>query len=334
MRTWVRWPLRAGRRTNLAVLVVLTVAFLSGWAAFAAGTPTAARLIAVLHAIAGLGLVVLVPWKAVVVGRATRKHLASALLAALIALSVLAGIVHTLLGFNRYAGLTAMQVHVGAALFALPVVVWHVLRHRQRPARTDASRRALLRTAGLGVAAAAAYLLVEGIAVAARLPGATRRATGSHAVDRPVVTLWLFDSVPDIDVESWRLRSGSRVWRYAELTERAGDEVDAVLDCTNGWYAETSWRGIALDRVLGDLPAGARSIRVHSQTGYDRYFPLDDTPNLLLATHLGGAPLTAGHGAPLRLVAPGRRGFWWVKWVDLVEFSDRLWWAQPPFPTQ
>jgi DMSO/TMAO reductase YedYZ molybdopterin-dependent catalytic subunit len=43
----------------------------------------------------------------------------------------------------------------------------------------------------------------------------------------------------------------------------------------------------------------------------------------LLATHVGGERLSHGHGFPLRLVAPGRRGFQWVKWVERVEVRER-----------
>jgi DMSO/TMAO reductase YedYZ molybdopterin-dependent catalytic subunit len=74
------------------------------------------------------------------------------------------------------------------------------------------------------------------------------------------------------------------------------------------------------------------SVLVTSVTGYRRRLPAADTSTLLLATHLGGAPLSAGHGAPVRLVAPSRRGFWWVKWVTAVELSDQPWWRQTPFP--
>ena len=68
---------RAGRRTNLALLVVLVGAFLSGWAAFAAGTTVPARLATVGHGLLGIGVLALTPWKTVVVRRAPVLRLAS-----------------------------------------------------------------------------------------------------------------------------------------------------------------------------------------------------------------------------------------------------------------
>jgi DMSO/TMAO reductase YedYZ molybdopterin-dependent catalytic subunit len=47
---------------------------------------------------------------------------------------------------------------------------------------------------------------------------------------------------------------------------------------------------------------------------------------------VGGRPLSVGHGFPARLVAPGRRGFWWVKWVSEIDVDDSPWWWQPPLP--
>ena len=58
----------------------------------------------------------------------------------------------------------------------------------------------------------------------------------------------------------------------------------------------------------------------------------DQVPEIAL--EVGGAPLSAGHGFPARLVAPGRRGFWWVKWVTDVRVEDAPWWRQSPFPLQ
>jgi DMSO/TMAO reductase YedYZ molybdopterin-dependent catalytic subunit len=41
----------------------------------------------------------------------------------------------------------------------------------------------------------------------------------------------------------------------------------------------------------------------------------------LLATHVAGRPLPDGNGAPLRLVAPTRRGLDWIKWVDRIDVT-------------
>jgi DMSO/TMAO reductase YedYZ molybdopterin-dependent catalytic subunit len=76
----------------------------------------------------------------------------------------------------------------------------------------------------------------------------------------------------------------------------------------------------------------ARSLLVRSHTGYWVRLPIGDVDHLLLATGAGGRPLSPGHGYPLRLVAPGRRGFWWVKWVDRIEVGAEPAWWQPPFP--
>jgi DMSO/TMAO reductase YedYZ molybdopterin-dependent catalytic subunit len=347
-----RIRLRAGRRTNVALLALLVLAFASGVAAFGVGTTAPGRLVTLAHGAAGLALVLLVPWKSVIVRRSTalraaptREAAAGIALGVLLVVSLLAGVVHVLGGYRTYAGLTPMQVHVGAALLAVPPAVLHVLRHRQLPRRTDLSRRTVLRALGLGGGALVAYGGVEAVARTLSLPGQGRRATGSHEVgsgsaDAMPVTQWALDRVPAIDPAGWRLLVDVEGERVAELDlpmllAMPTDDVQAVLDCTGGWYAEQRWRGVRLDRLLPTpLPPDARSVALVSVTGYERRFPLRDLPSLLVATHLAGAPLSAGHGAPARLVAPGRRGFWWVKWLDHVTVGPQPWWWQPPFPLQ
>jgi DMSO/TMAO reductase YedYZ molybdopterin-dependent catalytic subunit len=336
------------RRTNLALLVVLVVALATGGLAFAAGTGWG-RPVVVAHGLAGLAVVVLAPWKSVIVrrGLARRSGLgrwASVAFGVLVLAAVAAGLAHASGTLARVGPVSAMQVHVGAALVAGALLVWHAAaRGGARARRTDLSRRALLRAGAVAGGAGLLYLAVEGASRLAGLPGARRRFTGSLPVAGPAavgdprripVTQWLDDRVQVLDPAAWRLRvtaGGSRRdWTYEELAGFA-DEVEAVLDCTGGWYARATWAGVRLDRLLPPGVTGG-SVVVTSATGYRRRLPLADASSLLLATRLAGRPLGAGHGFPARLVAPGRRGFWWVKWVVAVEVDPAPWWRQPPFP--
>src|SRR5260370_41975708 len=66
-------PVAAGRLTNLALFLLLAMAFLSGWLAFElSGGP--ARGVLYLHAAAGVAIVLLVPWKSLVARRGLRRR--------------------------------------------------------------------------------------------------------------------------------------------------------------------------------------------------------------------------------------------------------------------
>ena len=316
----------AGRITNLALLLLLAVAFLSGWLAFElAGQP--ARAVLVLHAAAGVAIVLLVPWKSLVARRGLRRKRnlkwASLVLAFGIAASIGFGVLHSA-GHPDIGYLTAMDFHVGAAIFVIPFLLWHVVARPLKLRVTDLDRRAFLK-GGLVTGGAAL-----GVAL---LPSARRAPTGSFQAADPVATVWMFDSVPAVDVASWRLIVPRREWTYAELVGYT-DRISAVIDCTGGWYSEQVWEGVLLERLLGRAAGGASSVNVRSITGYSRRFALGDAGRMLLATRMSGTPLDAGHGYPVRLVVPDQRGFAWVKWVAAIEVDDQPWWWQPPFPLQ
>jgi DMSO/TMAO reductase YedYZ molybdopterin-dependent catalytic subunit len=328
---------RAGRRTNLGLLLLLVGSFATGGLAFATAGPVAARVAAVAHGVLGLGLVVLAPWKVVVVRRAPRLRAASLVLAGLVVVCLVAGVIEVLVGPDVTSRLTPIQVHVGAALLLVALLVQHLVRHwRPRLARvTDLGRRRLLRTAAFGAAAAGTYVAIDAVGVAGGA-AATRTSTGSHRIapDQVPATIWLFDRVPGLAREAHRVVVDGAAHAAADLDAR-GRAVPARLDCTTGWYADATWTGVPLSELLaaGSL-ADARSVVVTSVTGYARRFPLEALPRLFLATRVEGSLLTAGVGAPVRLVAPGYRGFWWVKWVATVELSPYAAAWQPPFPLQ
>jgi DMSO/TMAO reductase YedYZ molybdopterin-dependent catalytic subunit len=250
--------------------------------------------------------------------------------------SLVAGLLHST-GLLVYVGpLTAMDFHVGAAIAAVPLAIWHVVARRVRVRPADLSRRNVLRGGAVVAGAAAAYAATEIVVRATGMPGAARRFTGSYEAgsfqpDQMPVSSWMFDAIPQIDQTAWRLRAGGREWSYDEVLA-FDDRLTATLDCTGGFFSTQEWTGARLDRLIGK-PDGA-SIRVVSSTGYDRRFPVDRASSLLLATRFGGSPLDAGHGFPARLIVPDGRGFWWVKWVTAVEVDDLPHWWQSPFPLQ
>src|SRR6202158_3942591 len=111
-------PVASGRLTHLSLFFLLAVAFASGWLAFElSGQP--ARAILLLHAAAGVGIVLLVPWKSLIARRALRRprrlRWASLVLAAGVLVSLVFGFVHSF-GRPDVGYFTAMTFHIGAAL--------------------------------------------------------------------------------------------------------------------------------------------------------------------------------------------------------------------------
>jgi hypothetical protein len=332
------------RWTNLALFVLLGLAFTTGWVAFFYATaPSRASLI--LHAASGYAIVALTPWKAVIaahgIQRRRRGWWASLVFTGLVIASIGAGIMHSTGLLLAIGPFSAMEVHVGAALAAIPFVAWHVIVRRIPVRAVDLSRRSLLRAGALLGGAGLAYGAGEAAVRLFALPGSTRRFTGSYEYGslQPAqlpVTQWMFDAVPPIDPATWRLtvRMGAtiREWTYDELLA-FDDRVRATLDCTGGFYSTQDWSGVRLSRLL---PAGDKgeSLHIRSLTGYDRRFTTRDADRLLVATRLGGMPLDPGHGFPVRLVAPDRRGYWWVKWVTTITIDELPSWWQLPFPIQ
>ena len=196
--------LRAGRGTNLVLLVLLIGALVTGGLAFAIGGGWAFWALAA-HGAVGLALLLLAPWKSVISARGLRRArpgmAASVLLAVLIVLAVASGLAHAV---GVWTGGLAMQVHVGAALLSIPLAIWHVAARPVRPRPSDLSRRSLLRAGAVAGGGIVAFGAIEGLVRATGLPGSQRRATGSYergSFDPAAmpVTQWLDDEPPQID---------------------------------------------------------------------------------------------------------------------------------------
>jgi DMSO/TMAO reductase YedYZ molybdopterin-dependent catalytic subunit len=333
---WMRLRGRqGGRRVDLVLGLLLVVGALTGVAANTVGVNWPLDLIQI-HAAAALGILLLVPWKVVIARRGLgrkRRSLSikalSLLLAFFVLVAVGSGLLHSTGRVEVVGPLTLMQVHVGSAVGAGLVLVVHFAQHAVRPRRSDADRRALLRLAVLGGVAAVTTAAWDTWAATGR------RFTGSVPKPALEVTSWINDGVQEIDPGAWRLRVGPAVFGLDAVLALPRETFDAVLDCTSGWYSSQQWQGVRLSALLtaaGVAPGGWRSVEVRSTTGYARWFGAATLDDVWLVTHVAGLPLSYGHGFPARIVAPGRRGFWWVKWVSSIQPSERPPWAQSFFP--
>ncbi len=323
---------------NLLLEVAVIGAFVTGVTSWAVGSGWS-RWWTAAHAVCGLSLVLLAPAKLRgSVRRGMRRRRRSRWLSASFGVLVLAvvglGVAHTTGLWYGYGSWSALWTHVLVAFLLVPLFVWHLLSRPTRVRRVDLDRRMLLGSGVVLGAAMVAVAAVEGVSAVVGTPGGRRRFTGSHEVasfdpDAMPTVSWIDDEAPDIDEALWPLTIGGRRVAVDDLRART-HRLDAVLDCTGGWCSTQHWDVVAVADLLGG--AEGRSFEVRSATGYTRLFPMADAERTFVAVGYDSRPLRRGHGAPVRIVAPQRRGPWWVKWVVAVTPSSRPWWLQLPFP--
>ncbi|MBA3824488.1 MAG: molybdopterin-dependent oxidoreductase [Ktedonobacterales bacterium] len=216
--------------------------------------------------------------------------------------------------------------HIILALALMAFVSLHmVTRAKPLRVRDVRGRRTLLRAGALALGGIALWPAQGVVNQTLHLPGATRRFTGSREAgslqgNNFPTSSWVSDQPRPIDSLAWRLHVTGAVRRPQTLTMAdltATDTLTTTLDCTGGFYSVQQWHGTRIGRILAAAQPTeeARFVSFVSVTGYRWSLPLAEARQALLATQVGGETLAHSHGAPARLVAPGRRGFEWVKWI-------------------
>src|SRR5688500_1230996 len=100
------------------------------------------------------------------------------------------------------------------------------------------------------------------------------------------------------------------------------DYLEARRGVEGGTVPDLPWSGVRLaDAVALARPlAGARFVRV-SGGPYGLPLSLAEAEIALLCDRLGDAPLAAEQGGPWRLVVPGGRFGFSIKWIDRLELT-------------
>ncbi len=325
------------RLVDWSILAAVSLALATGLVGLVTGEPSGAWVF-VLHGVGGFALVPLLAWKfrrvahRLAPGAWDRTTPASAFAAAVVLATLATGIVWVSGGNLVVWRYDALMIHMILGTALVPILFVHLAGRFRLPTRDDVEgRRTALQYAAMAGGGVIAWRLQHAVIGALETAGAGRRFTGSRQErgegnDFPI-TMWVADDPDPIDRDQWSLRVDGAVADSLNLTYDelpTGAEREAVLDCTSGWYADRVWTGVRVSDLLdaaGVHDAG-RFVSFQSVTGYRWSLPLEEAEAALLATAVGGEPLTHGHGSPLRLVAPGRRGFQWVKWVERIEVRE------------
>jgi len=151
-----------------------------------------------------------------------------------------------------------------------------------------------------------------------------------------------------LNAAAWRLKIENPESRPVSFSLTLDDiqalpRVDSIteLKCVEGWSTIVHWTGARLSDLMAKFRVGTRSGQapdsrnspgdllryVGLATPDKEYFVGLDMPSALhsqtlLCYAMNGEPLTAEHGAPLRLVIPVKYGFKSIKRLGTLRFSD------------
>ncbi len=151
---------------------------------------------------------------------------------------------------------------------------------------------------------------------------------------------------PGIDLAKWTLRVEGAVARPGEYSLA---QIQALPKrqqitrhiCIEGWAVIGSFGGVSMGRFLDTVGAqpDARFVEIECEDDY--YESIDIAaarhPQTLLCYEMYGLPLTAGHGAPLRLQMPTKLGYKQAKYVNKLRITNILspkrgYWVDQGYP--
>lgn len=215
-------------------------------------------------------------------------------------------------------------------------------------------RRAMLRRGlallGLGALGGSIVAVAENLVRAGRPLTGGAPQTGQAAVDDPFGPTAALTPVGEfyridknlfpvsVDGSTWRLRIDGlvdrpREWSLDELKALPSVSDHRTLECISfqieagdDLIGNQEWRGVPIATLLAEagVQPGATHVLWEAADGYTESTPLEVALDELswIAYEMGGAPLTAEHGYPARVMIAGRFGMKQPKWVTRLQLAD------------
>lgn len=135
-----------------------------------------------------------------------------------------------------------------------------------------------------------------------------------------------------IDNSTYRLTitglvQNETVLTYDDVVSKHASYLKVVtLHCVEGWEVKVLWEGVLVKDLLEDAGynQSAQVLIFYAQDGYTTSLPLSYIVknNIMIAFKVNGLALPASEGFPFQLVAEGKLGYKWAKWITRIEVSN------------
>ncbi|HEV8229344.1 MAG TPA: sulfite oxidase-like oxidoreductase [Candidatus Limnocylindria bacterium] len=141
-----------------------------------------------------------------------------------------------------------------------------------------------------------------------------------------------YGPVPGFNPRTWDFRVFGAVENEIKLSWDEFQKLDqtmvqADMHCVTTWSRlDQKWEGIPFSKIveLAKPKPDAKFVIAHSEYGFTANTPVEFClrDDCLIALRANGAPLTAEHGYPARLVVPRLYAWKSAKWLRGIEFSE------------
>lgn len=162
-----------------------------------------------------------------------------------------------------------------------------------------------------------------------------RRADGRLPPGQSLTLKWpvLHEGrVPAFDSANWDLEVRGLVERpfklsWDEFKALPRKRITADFHCVTTWSKfDNQWEGVPFEAIAdkAGVKPEAKFVLIRGEGGYTTNAPLADLmrDDVLLADWHAPEPLTADHGAPVRLVVPHLYAWKSAKWLRGLDFLD------------
>jgi len=115
---------------------------------------------------------------------------------------------------------------------------------------------------------------------------------------------------------------------YADLLSLPMESRLVTLNCVEGWSFTAKWTGPTLASIFdeAELQPDVKTVIFHTAddssgfTSLDLQYVLDN--KIITALKLNDVTLPADRGFPFQVVAEGKFGYKWAKWITRIELSS------------